>query len=556
MPQAQAYFSKAIDLGNYSIDSRNSAYFWRGETNYRMERYDEAMADYRTYINNTRQRNTDMYALAYYNMGYVYFKQKKYEEALNNFRQYISLEANRKSEVYADAFNRIGDCYFHSRRLAEAEDNYNKASAVFPSAGDYALFQKGYVLGLKKDYRGKISALDKLIADYPDSRYLSDALYERGRSHVLTGNNTQAAESFETILRRFPQSSQARRAGLQLGLLYYNNNQPQKAVEAYKKVINEYPRSEEARVALQDLKSVYIDLDDISEYAAYTNSLDGNMRLGASEQDSLTYISAERLYMKNEYESARRSMLNYLQNYSGGAFAVNANYYLGKMAFASKNYADAKHWFSAVIESGQTRFTEDAYARKAEIEYLEKDYYSALESFKRLQSIAEDPLNITAAKSGIMRCAMQTEQWQDALSAANNILKGTKLSPEVNIEAKYVRAKSYINLHQNTKAIPDLQELSKDTRTAQGAESKYLLAQLYYDGNDYVKAEKELMNFIENGTPHEYWLARGYILLADVYISQNEAFKARQYLNSLKANYKAKDDIESMIENRLSELKN
>jgi TolA-binding protein len=556
MDKALGYFNRAIEMGDYHSDSRIGAFFWRGETYYRMDRFDDAIADYRTYTGNTRQRNTDMYSLAWYNIGYSYFRQQKYAEALNHFRQYTSLETNRKSEAYADAFNRIGDCYFYNRQLALAEENYNRAATILPSAGDYALFQKGYVLGLGKDYRGKIASLDKLLSSFPNSQYAPDALYERGRSHVLLGNGPQAAESFETLIRRFPQNSQARRAGLQLGLLYYNSNNLQKAAGAYKSVINNYPGSEEARVALQDLKSVYIELDDIGGYASYVNTIDGAMRMGASEQDSLTYLAAERLFMRNDFDAARRSLVNYLQSFPGGAFAVQANYHLARVYFAGKNYQDAKRHFNMVIESGDTRFAEDAWARKAEIEYTEQDYPAALESFRRLQSVAEDPANLSAARLGIMRCAWQTENWEDALTAAETILKGSKLSPEVIVETRYVRAKAYAGLRQPNRALPDLQELSKDTRTVQGAEAKYLLAQHYFNNNDNARAEKELTNFIENGTPHSYWLARGFILLADIYIRLNDDFKARQYLNSLRTNYKGNDDISEMIETRLSKLKN
>ncbi|WP_347164150.1 tetratricopeptide repeat protein, partial [Parabacteroides merdae] len=115
---------------------------------------------------------------------------------------------------------------------------------------------------------------------------------------------------------------------------------------------------------------------------------------------------------------------------------------------------------------------------------------------------------------------------------------------------------AYIAQKQANKALADLKELSKDTRTVHGAEAKYLLAQLYYDTNDDKNAEKVLMNFIENGTPHQYWLARGFILLADIYIRQGDDFQARQYLTSLQNNYKGDDDIAGMIENRLGKLKN
>ena len=95
-----------------------------------------------------------------------------------------------------------------------------------------------------------------------------------------------------------------------------------------------------------------------------------------------------------------------------------------------------------------------------------------------------------------------------------------------------------------------LDEIVKIADTGKGTVYKY------FNNKENAKAEKELMNFIENGTPHQYWLARGFILLADIYISQNDDFQARQYLTSLQNNYKGDDDIAGMIENRLGKLKN
>ncbi len=555
LDKAVDLFSRAISLGAYNLESRNDAYFWRGESYYRQGEYNKAISDYRTYLNNTRQRNTDMYALAHYNLGYSYFKLKEYGEALNRFRQYVNLESNQQTPAYADAYNRIGDCLFHNRQFAMAEENYTRAAQLQPSAGDYSVYQKGFLLGLQKDYKGKISVMDRLIRDFPESQYVDDALFEKGRSYVLLDNNQAAAASFEQLMRDFPQSSLARKAGVQLGLIYFNDNQPEKAAEAYKNVISNYPGSEEAKVALQDLKSVYIELNDINSFAAYANSLGGNVRFEVSEQDSLTYLAAEKLFMRGDNEGARRSLTNYLQTFPQGAFSSNANFYLASIAFAKKDLEEAKRLFSLVLESGDTKFREESWARKAEIEYLDKDYAAAMESFKHLQAVAENPENKEAAKLGLMRCAELTGQPQEALLAANDLLKEPKLSPEIMSEARYVRAKAYISLKQENKALADLKEISKDTRTIHGAEAKYLLAQLYYDNKDDKNAETVLMNFIENGTPHQYWLARGFILLADIYICQGDDFQARQYLTSLQNNYKGDDEIAAMIEDRLGKLK-
>jgi TolA-binding protein len=556
MKQAVDYFDQAIEMGAYDDEARSDAYFWRGESYYRMEEYANAVSDFNSYLGMAKQSLSNNQSLVYYNLGYCYFKRREFGQSLIYLRRYVTLEKNLDAKSYADAYNRIGDCLFYDRRFAEAESNYSRAVTLQPSSADYALYQQGFVLGLQRDYNGKIRMMDRVVNEFPASQYADDALFERGRTFVLLDKYRESASSFKMLIEQYPQSSLAPKSGIQLGLLYYNDNRLELSVEAYKRVINDYPGSEEAKVAVQDLKSVYIDMNDISSYAAYVNSLDGNMHIEISEQDSLTYLAAERLFTRSDFDGAQRSLLNYLATFPGGAFSSNANYYLAKIAFDRKEYTDAKRLFALALSSGDTKFREESLARKSEIEYLEKDYAAAIETFRELQRVAESRENREAAKLGIMRCARYTGNEQEALEAASELLKGTNLSPEIESEARYLRAKTYLKLGENSKAAPDLTMLSRDTRTEHGAEARYLLAQSYYDSKDIAQAEKELLNFIEKGTPHQYWLARGFILLADIYIDKEDDFQARQYLTSLKRNYSGSEDIDRMIETRLENLKN
>ena len=135
------------------------------------------------------------------------------------------------------------------------------------------------------------------------------------------------------------------------------------------------------------------------------------------------------------------------------------------------------------------------------------------------------------------------------------MLAEAKLTPELRNEALYFRAKAYLNQQADKKAMNDLQALAKDTRTLYGAEAKYLVALQLYKAHEYAAAEKEILNFIEQSTPHAYWLARSFVLLSDVYHATGKDLDARQYLLSLQQNYQGNDDIESMIESRLQKLK-
>jgi TolA-binding protein len=356
-------------------------------------------------------------------------------------------------------------------------------------------------------------------------------------------------------VNRFPETGNARKAALQIGLLYFNANQPQNAAEAYKKVVEKYPGSEEAKIAIQDLKSVYFDLNDVSGYAEYVRSLGGSVRFDVTEQDSLTYLAAERFFMRNEVDRAQTGMLNYLQSFPSGAFSTNARYYLAQAYYLNKKTALAKIEFEKVLEAGNNQFTEESVARLAELQYNDGEYDKALTSYERLYNTAAKKTNKEAGSLGIIRSATQVSKYNQVVTAANRLLSEEKTDPAILEEAKYDRAKAFIELGEKALAEKDLLDLSKDTRTILGAEAKYLLAQYYFDSKQSGKAKEIIQDYIRQGTPHAYWLARSFILMSDIFASEGDKLQARQYLESLQNNYTNKeDDIPNRINNRLEKL--
>ena len=207
-----------------------------------------------------------------------------------------------------------------------------------------------------------------------------------------------------------------------------------------------------------------------------------------------------------------------------------------------------------LLEYPNNPFAEEALIMRAEVQFNQQQMAEALASYKMLKEKATNVERRQLAETGILRCAFLLRDDVETIHAATEVLAEAKLSPELKNEALYYRAKAYKNQKADKKALDDFRELAKDTHNSYGAEAKYQVALALYDAQEYAAAEKELLNYIEQSTPHAYWLARSFVLLSDVYVAMGKDLDARQYLLSLQQNYQGNDDIESMIEDRLKIL--
>lgn len=555
LDKAVEYFTLSLEsssTGKYSAESL----FWRAESYYRTNKSENSINDLVAFFANNYSNSSINRITANYALAYGYFSQKKYDQALNWFLKYTAAETNLKSKAYPDALNRIGDCYFYSRNFDKAETYYNKAASVSPNTADYAMFQSAYVVGLQKDYSKKIAKLESMMQLFPKSEYTDDALYEMGRSYLLINNDTKAISTYQRLLDKQPKSDLARKAALEIGMIYFNGNNFEQAIAAYKNVIFKYPGSEESYTALESLETVYIEINDIPAYLAYTKTLGRTIRTStASREDSISYIASEKQYMNAKYAQAIVGFKTYLSKFcAGGRYCTTAQYYLADSYYRSNDKANALMAYQALLNINGNQYAEEASMRCAEITYDKKDYSAALQYFKQLQTLAQNTENRNVGRLGVLRCSYFLNDHQTTINIAKEIMADVYSNEELKTEALYNRAKAYLALKQNEQAIADLKILATDTRTSNGAEAKFLLANSYFEQGKMNDAENEVLDFSKMNTPHQFWLARSYVLLSDIYINQNNDFQAKQYLLSLQKNYKVMDEIQTMITDRLNAI--
>lgn len=531
------------------------SFFWRAESYYRLGEYERAIDDVSAFFNNSRSINSPNLQDAYYLAGYSYFSLQRCRESLNYFQKYVA-NLSMKEPTYADAMNRMGDCYFASRDFVNAERSYSKAISASPRTGDYPLFQVAYVSGLQKKYTTKITHLERLINEYPRSQYADDALYEMGRSYLMLENNQKALDSYTRLLRLYPNSNLAPKTALEVGMIHLNGKEADKAIDAFKNVITSYPGSEESHIALESLEGVYIDKNNVAAYIEYTNSLGGTIQTSAvSREDSITFVAAEKQYIHRNYNQAVAGLKMYIDKFcDGGPNCTMAYYYLADSYYQSKDYDKALTNYQILTDIPGNKYMEEAVMRAAEITYDKKEYELSLRYFSRLQEIALSPENKGIARLGVLRCSYFLHDHQTTVEIATEILDDPQSSEDLKKEARYNRAKANLALGHTGEAIPDLKALGENTRTENGAESKFLLAEIYYSQGKLDEAENEIMDLAQKGTSFQYWLARSFIVLADIYISRSDDFQAKQYLLSLQKNYTESEEIQQMIKIRLDAI--
>lgn len=556
-------FDQAIDMlqyslqyGEYDRDLKVKARYWLGEAYYRQGRYNKAIENFDIFIRTPGSYGLDEFKTAHYNIGYAWFKQKNYDQAASWFRKYENLMGDRQSPMLGDALNRIGDAFFMKRDFSRSVDYYERATNVPGASADYAMYQKAFAMGIDKDHPGKIRQLEELVDRFPNSSFVDDAYYEMGRSYVALNDLSSAIRMYKTIKEQYPRSNFSKKAMLQLGLVYYNNNDLDQSMAFYKRVVNEFPGTPEAEDALLGIRNIYLDRNDADGFIAYSRQVGGFASIDERQEDSLSYVTAEKLYMQDKCLQAINQFESYLRKYPNGRFAVNAHFYKADCQYRNKDYENARQSFEFVASRPGNIFMEDALIGVARISYHQERFTDALGYYERLEMEAEKEESRREALIGQMRCLGKLGDRPGYVTRlAERVLADAKTSPEVIREARFLKANAHTELKETDLALEEFQKLKVNPSSPEGAEARYRVADILFERNSIDKAEEEIFDFVNVGTPHQYWIARCFLLLADIYETRGELFQARQYIESLLENYKeTDDDIRQRANKRLKEL--
>lgn len=546
---AIARLEQAKELSQYDSKVAHETKMALGEAYLLDGQNDKAAECLKEYLGSASAKDANR-RIAYYDLGYAELALKRYESAAAAFRNVIDTPGDMSKHTVADAYTRLGDANYYQKHWEPARKAYAHAIELSPRTGDYPLFQQAVIASYTSDQAERLRLLQRLRKEFPSSSLMPEALLETAEAYQLSEDNENAERTLDELTTKYPATQQGRQALLYLANIRDGAGQKEDAAKTYAKLIREYPTSAEARQAAEVLKRYAADAGEMERYEQFIAGIDNAPRLEAAESDRLSFEAAEEQYLDGRGITAMR---RYLDKYPKGHNRHRALAYLMDEAVEREATEEAYKYASAITsEYPDAEAAEDALAIVAAYDYAQGRQGNARDAWTKLGQRASTPENANAARMGLMRIARDQGDADALRDAAQSVLSSSTLGTQDKTEAAFSLGLAE-QLAGNDEAARQMwAKLAKDASDIYGAKAAVYLAQNYLDHqmNDEALATAEA--FTSSGTPHAYWLARGFIVLSDAMRAKGKVFEADEYLRAVRANYSGDEaDIFDAIDSRL-----
>ena len=550
--EALERFSKSLkSVGNPDFEAR--ARYWKAESAYRMNRFDEALADFEQFQKLPSARSMSEYGELDYNLGYCYFKLKDYGNAISHFKNVTgssAIDDERKNDGYL----RLGDSYFVNSKYGQAQSAYDEGSKMNGPERDYAAFQKVLCVGFLGNNSGKIDGLNDFLNRYPKSSLRDDALFELGNSYIKANQESQGLQIYDQLISEYARSKFAPRAMLRQGLVHYNASRNDRALDKLKEVVQKYPNTQEAKQAVATAKLVYVDEGRVSEYAAWARNLDF-VEVTDAELDNASFEAAERKYVEGKTDAAIRGYEDYLKEFTNGIHALEVNFNLAQLYFSKGDKEKALPKYQTVANSGSGEFTEQALTRVCEIYVEKQDYQSAIPYLERLETMAEIPQNRTFAQSNLMKGYYGKKDYGKTISYAEKVLNASKIDDRIKSDAQIMIARSAMATENEGLAETAYQEVKKIASGELAAEAWYYDAYFKNKNQNFEASNTAVQKLAKDYAGYKEWGGKGLVIMAKNFYALGDAFQATYILESVISNFSEYDEIVAEAKGELSLIK-
>lgn len=527
-PAAKRMFERSLEYPLNNVYSA-LAHYWLAEVAFRGKDYEGALVELSKFESTPGSATLSQYKRSLYNKGYAYFSKGEYANAATTFRLFLNKQ-RPGTKLANDAELRLADAYFMTSQYNNAIDYYGTyLNRQVPDA-DYAMFQRSLCYGLVDEAERKAQSLEQLVKKYPTSVYATDAYFELGETYMKMGAQGKAEDIFAAFISDYPKSRFIKNAHIALGLIYRTQGKGNEALAQFKSVVEDYPNTTESREALGLAKIQFAELDQLTGYVDWIQTLTGT-DIGQGQLDSTLYNGAFDRYSFGDCEGAAKGMGEYLRKFPDGIFRVPANYYLAECAFSQGNDSLALGAYEFVAASGELSFRKQTVERLASLYYAEQNFEKAFYYFEQVLGLVGNADEGRRARLGLMRCAKALDNTPVVLQFAESLLQDEALPGDWKTEALLNAARSAYALKDSANTKLYYTQIKAEVKGEAQAEATYYLAEFDHVLERYDASNEQLFWMIENLPTYPNWRWNSLLLMAKNYAGLNDDFQANYTLD-------------------------
>ena len=526
--------------------------FWLGEIEYKQGNYTQALSYYDSYLKRAPKSENE-YKMALYNLGYAHFTQNSMANSQKAFEGFIWLY--KAADRYrADAFNRLGDAQYSQRKYADAVKSYEGAVSLGTAEQDYAKYQRAISLGLAGKTTAKIGALRQMQSENCGD-YNDDAAYELGRTYVSLGRYADGATVLEGFVEKYPMSPYYTPALLDLGLVHFNLGNSDRSLYYYDRIISAAPQSAAAKDAIQSVREIYVAKGDINEYFAYAERTGAVCDLSLMARDSLSFRSAQNIYLTDRTVEAISHLKDYLAAYPKGYYTNDALFCLSDCYLKSDSLDRAVESLKLLAEQPKNQYTVPVVEKLARVTFDNKMYGESASAFRRMYEVVDNAASRTEAANGYAESLLLRKDDEALLAMANDLDTLADVDAAMLRRVRFAKANILSLREEKSESRKIYEMLANDVSNVEGAESAYRVIEMLFAEGNHDESEKRIYTLADSKTPHSYWLGKAFILLGDIYVARNDLFQARATYRSVVDGYTPADDgIVAEAQSKLEKL--
>jgi TolA-binding protein len=440
-------------------------------------------------------------AESYYRTGNFKLARENYLKILNKFPK-----TERKEEVlYSIAWT-----YFKERNYSEAAKHFGEFLKEF-RVGNYALDAKLRIADcyyLLKDFDKALKLYLSYVRLHPRERNADYAYFQIAQIYLKQRRVRSALGTLQLIRKRYPDSPLIPNVMYQMGWIYFRDKNYNPAIASFREVARMYPDHQLAPKSL--------------------------------------YAIGDSYYNMEEYEFAIKAYLKVIERYPESKYAGDA--VTGIQYCLSAQGKDPELVDDIISKSGNSTFYQIAMLKKAEFQFLQKQYSEAIKTYRKFIKTYPRSKKLPEAIFNLARTYELEGKHLEAKEIYINLISRYPLNPFsqralVQLGKLKIKEKDYL------KAIEFFSKVGTDADVYD--EALYLSGICYLALGDTVNAVRKFSKVIDEFTNSDY-SDRSKVEMGKILLAQGKPDDALELFKSIVKN-RTPDEISAEAQYQIAE---